>query len=203
MLALQPATLEAWDVRLEPLQAPHVEGLRAAAADGELWTLWYTSVPAPQETDAYVASALTGQADGHTLPWVVRDLQTDAIVGCTRFCNVVPSAHRVEIGYTWYAARAQRTRINTACKWLLLRHAFETLRCGVVSFQTDAQNARSQRAIERLGAKRDGVIRQAVARRDGSVRDSVVYSIIATEWPAVERALHQAATRLAQRDGVR
>ena len=136
-------------------------------------------------------AALLGQAAGHMLPWVVRDVAHDRIVGSTRYHDIVPSAARVEIGYTWYAASSQRTHVNTACKWLLLHHAFETLRCGVVGFRTDILNERSQRAIERLGARRDGVIRHHMARRDGSVRDTVMYSIVADEWPDVSRVLRR------------
>jgi N-acetyltransferase len=189
MLPLAPTTLEGFGVRLEPLDASHADALAAAAADGELWRLWFTSVPERNETASYIAAALAGQAAGHMLPWAVRDLASDTIVGSTRYHDVVPSAHRVEIGYTWYAARMQRTHVNAACKWLLLHHAFDTLGCGVVGLRTDRFNTRSQRAIERLGAQRDGVIRHNLARRDGTVRDTVMYSILAQEWPAVARAL--------------
>jgi RimJ/RimL family protein N-acetyltransferase len=181
--------LEGHGVRLEPLSHTHVDGLLAAASDGRLWDLWYTSVPEPGRVEAYIAEALAGQAAGHMLPWAVRELGSGDIVGTTRYHDIVASIDRVEIGYTWYAARWQRTHLNTACKMLLLGHAFETLGCAVVGLRTDNFNVRSQRAIEALGAKRDGVIRHHQARRDGSARDSVMYSILAHEWPDVRRHL--------------
>ncbi len=186
---MQPVTLEGHGVRLEPLAPAHADALAEATRDGALWTLWYTSVPAPHETAAYIETALAGQAAGHMLPWAVRDLAHDVIVGSTRYHDIVPAARRVEIGYTWYAARMQRTHVNAACKWLLLRHAFDTLGCGVVGLRTDRFNVRSQRAIEALGAQRDGVVRHHQARRDGTIRDSVMYSILAHEWPDVARGL--------------
>ena len=189
MQALQPVVLEGYGVRLEPMQPGHAHTLAEAASDGELWKLWYTSVPTPDEAPQYIADALKGMHDGHMMPWVVRDVASDSIVGSTRYHDIVPSAHRVEIGYTWYAARTQRTHVNPACKLLLMQHAFDTLGCGVVGLKTDRFNTRSQRAIEALGAQRDGVIRQHHARRDGSVRDSVVYSIVRAEWPDVRRGL--------------
>ncbi|MBX6364879.1 MAG: GNAT family N-acetyltransferase [Gemmatimonadetes bacterium] len=184
-----PVTLEGHGVRLEPLALDHVPALAEAAADGRLWELWFTSVPAPDETEAYVRKALAGQQAGHMLPWVVREATAGAIVGTTRYHDIVPEIDRVEIGYTFYAARWQRTHVNTACKLLLLRHAFEGLGCKVVGLRTDTFNFASQRAIEALGAKRDGVLRHHQARRDGTVRDSVMYSIVATEWPDVKRHL--------------
>jgi RimJ/RimL family protein N-acetyltransferase len=187
----EPVALEGHGVRLEPLTVRHVDGLLAAAADGKLWELWYTSVPAPEDTTAYIEAARAGQEAGHMLPWAVRELETDAIVGSTRYHDIIPSADRVEIGYTWYAARWQRTHVNRACKRLLLAHAFDTLGCGVVGLRTDLANTRSQLAIERLGARRDGVIRHQMRRRDGTVRDTVMYSILASEWPAVRDRLAQ------------
>ncbi len=184
-----PVTLEGHGVRLEPLTAAHREGLIAAASDGRLWELWFTSVPAPDETAKYIADALEGLAAGHMLPWAVRDLRTDTIVGSTRYHDIVTRVDRVEIGYTWYAASRQRSHVNSACKLLLLTHAFDTLGCAVVGFRTDNFNFRSQRAIEALGAKKDGVLRHHFPRRDGSVRDSVVYSILASEWGDVRRNL--------------
>jgi len=185
----QPATLEGHGVRLEPLEVSHLEGLMAAAKDGRLWELWFTSVPEPEQTRAYIDTAVKGQRDGHMLPWAVRELKTGAIVGSTRYHDIVSSADRVEIGWTWYAKRVQRTHINTACKLLLFGHAFETLQCKVVGLRTDNFNFRSQRAIEALGAKKDGVIRHHWPRRDGTVRDTVIYSVLATEWPDVKRHL--------------
>ena len=189
MLRVEPVTLAGRDVRLEPLHTGHEAGLAAAATDGELWKLWFTSVPEPKATRAYIAEALEGQHARHMLPWAIRDLPTDTIVGSTRYHDIVPAADRVEIGYTWYAKRCQRTHINTVCKLLLLGHAFETLGCAVVGLRTDNFNFRSQRAIQALGAKKDGVIRHHHSRRDGTVRDTVIYSIIATEWPDVKRHL--------------
>ncbi|HSV16185.1 MAG TPA: GNAT family N-acetyltransferase [Tepidisphaeraceae bacterium] len=189
MLKLFPTTLEGHGVRLEPLTVQHTEGLAAAAADGRLWELWFTSVPAPHEVGPYIETALAGQSAGHMLPWAVRELASGAMVGSTRYHDIVPAVERVEIGYTWYAARCQRSHVNTACKLLLLQHAFEYAGCAVVGFRTDNFNFRSQRAIEALGAKKDGVIRHHQARRDGTVRDSVMYSILAAEWPDVRRHL--------------
>lgn len=189
MIALAPVTLEGHGVRLEPLTPAHHDGLVAAAADGRLWELWFTSVPEPDQTAGYVADALAGQRAGHMLPWAVRELATDAIVGSTRYHDVVPPIDRVEIGYTWYAASWQRSHVNTACKLLLLAHAFDTLGCRVVGLRTDNFNFASQRAIAALGARLDGVLRHHHARRDGTVRDSVMFSILAAEWPDVRRHL--------------
>ena len=185
----EPVTLEGHGIRLEPLETAHGEALAAAASDGKLWELWYTSVPAPEEVAEYIAAALAGRRDGHMLPWAVRDVASGAIVGSTRYHDIMTSVDRVEIGYTWYAASRQRSHVNAACKLLLMAHAFETLGCRVVGFRTDNFNFRSQRAIEGLGAKKDGVLRHHMRRRDGSVRDSVMYSILLTEWPAVRRNL--------------
>lgn len=189
MRTSEPVTLEGHGVRLEPLSADHADGLIAAAADGELWELWFTSVPGATHVAGYIADALAGQLQGHMLPWAVRDLTTNTIVGSTRYHDIVPKVDRVEIGYTWYSASRQRSHVNSACKLLLLSHAFDTLGCQVVGFRTDNFNFRSQRAIEALGAKKDGVLRHHFARRDGTVRDSVMYSILASEWPQVHRHL--------------
>jgi N-acetyltransferase len=189
MILLAPVTLEGHGIRLEPLEPRHADALIAAASDGALWDLWFTSVPHPEETAEYIARALSGQRDGHMLPWAVRDLASDLVVGTTRFHDIVPDVDRVEIGYTWYAARMQRSHVNTACKLLLMAHAFESLGCGVVGLRTDKFNTRSQRAIEALGAGRDGVIRHHQARRDGTVRDTVMYSILRSEWPDIRRHL--------------
>lgn len=189
MIPPRPTVLEGHGVRLEPLARDHHDGLVAAAGDGELWTLWFTSVPAPAETHAYIAAALAGQDAGHMLPWAVRELDTGAIVGSTRYHDIVAAVDRVEIGYTWYARRCQKTHINTACKLLLLGHAFGELGCAVVGFRTDNFNFASQVAIVALGAKQDGVIRHHQSRRDGTVRDTVMFSILATEWRDVKRHL--------------
>jgi N-acetyltransferase len=154
-----------------------------------LWKLWFTSVPEPEQAHAYISAALAGQEAGHMLPWAVSDLASGAIVGSTRFHDIVPAVDRVEIGYTWYARRCQRSHVNTACKLLLLGHAFETLKCAVVGFRTDNFNFASQEAIAGLGAKKDGVIRHHQPRRDGTVRDTVMFSILAGEWPDVKRHL--------------
>lgn len=195
MIEPRPVALEGRGVRLEPLAREHHDGLVAAASDGELWKLWFTSVPSPEETHAYICAALAGQDAGHMLPWAVRDPETDTIVGSTRYHDIVPAIDRVEIGYTWYARRCQKTHVNTACKLLLLAHAFETLGCKVVGFRTDNFNFASQSAIEALGAKKDGVIRHHQARRDGTVRDTVMYSILAAEWLDVKRHLELRLTR--------
>lgn len=189
MIVPAPVTLEGRGIRLEPLHPDHAPAFAEAVRDGELWRLWFTAVPEPDKTEAYIASALDGQRAGHMLPWAVRELTSDAIIGSTRYHDIVPAIDRVEIGYTWYAARWQRSHVNTACKLLLLTHAFETLGCKVVGLRTDNFNFRSQRAIEALGAKKDGVLRHHQARRDGTVRDSVMYSILATEWRDVKRHL--------------
>ncbi|MGB0217918.1 MAG: GNAT family N-acetyltransferase [Sinimarinibacterium flocculans] len=191
-------TLEGHGVRLEPLALSHEDDLRAAAADGQLWTLWYTGVPEPAQTRSYIEAALEGQAQGHMLPWAVRDLASGRVVGSTRYHDIVAAIDRVEIGYTWYAASRQRSHVNTACKLLLLGHAFDRLRCAVVGLRTDNFNFASQRAIAALGAQRDGVMRHHAARRDGSVRDTVMFSILAAEWRDVKRHLE---LRLARRAG--
>jgi RimJ/RimL family protein N-acetyltransferase len=185
----KPVTLEGRGIRLEPLSPEHYEGLMAAASDGELWNLWFTSVPDPGATLTYIRDAAKGQAEGHMLPWAVRDLSDHTIVGSTRYHDIVPPIDRVEIGYTWYAQRCQRSHVNTTCKLLLLEHAFDTLGCAVVGLRTDNFNFRSQKAIEALGAKKDGVLRRHQARRDGTVRDSVMYSILKEEWRDVRRHL--------------
>jgi RimJ/RimL family protein N-acetyltransferase len=189
LITLEPVTLEGYGIRLEPLSPEHEGALRAALQEGELWKLWYTTIPEPHQVAAYIQSALAGQQQGHMLPWAVRELRSGAIVGSTRYHDVIADIDRVEIGYTWYASAWQRSHVNTACKLLLFTHAFETLGCKVVGLRTDNFNFRSQRAIEALGAKKDGVIRHHHARRDGSVRDSVMYSVLVGEWPDVKRHL--------------
>ena len=195
MIAPRPATLEGHGVRLEPLSREHEKGLAAAADDGKLWELWFTSVPEPDNTRAYIDAALKGQNDGHMLPWVVRDAKDGSIVGSTRYHDIIPAADRVEIGYTWYAQRCQRSHVNTACKLLLFEFGFDKVKCGVIGLRTDNFNFRSQRAIEALGAKKDGVIRHHAPRRDGTIRDTVMYSVLATEWPDVRRHLESRLRR--------
>ena len=182
-------------MRLEPLGREHHDGLVDAARDGELWNLWFTSVPAPAEAHTYIDAALAGRDAGHMLPWAVRELATGQVAGSTRYHDIVTAADRVEIGYTWYARRWQKSHVNTACKLLLLGHAFDTLGCAVVGLRTDNFNFTSQRAIEALGAKKDGVIRHHAPRRDGTVRDTVIYSILASEWGDVKRHLELRLTK--------
>ena len=189
MIDVRPIVLEGGGIRLEPLTEQHHDALAAAAADGRLWELWFIAVPPPEGMRTYVADALQGQRDGHMLPWAVRDLASGTIIGSTRYHDIIRSIDRVEVGYTWYAQSRQRTQVNTTCKLLLLRHAFEVLGCKVVGLRTDNFNFRSQRAIAALGAKQDGVIRHYGLRRDGTVRDVVMYSILAAEWPDVRRHL--------------
>jgi RimJ/RimL family protein N-acetyltransferase len=189
MIHPAPIQLEGHGVRLEPLASSHAPALQEAAADGQLWELWFTSVPEPDKVDAYISAALEGQRAGHMLPWVVRELTSGKVVGSTRYHDIVAPIDRVEIGYTWYARSWQRTHVNTACKLLLFQHGFQSLGCAVVGLRTDNFNFASQRAIERLGAKKDGVIRHHQARRDGSARDSVMYSVLRAEWPDVKRHL--------------
>lgn len=185
----EPVTLQAPQVRLEPMERSHVADLEEAARDGELWNLRITSVPAPGETQKYVEAALQGYEDGHMLPFVVRDIASGRIIGSTRYHDIVPAVERLEIGYTWYGRSWQRTHVNTTCKLLLLAHAFETLGAQLVGWRTDNYNFASQKAIERLGAKKDGVLRHHALRRDGTVRDTVMYSLAAGEWPEVKAHL--------------
>lgn len=186
-----PIVLQAHGVRLEPLAMAHVPALRRAAADGELWNLRVTSVPRPEDTEGYVAQALEMQSRGERLPWAVVDAASGRVLGCTSYHDIVAAVRRVEIGYTWYARSVQRSHVNTAAKLLLMAHAFDTLACNVVGWRTDIFNLASQRAIERLGARRDGVLRCHALRRDGSIRDTVMYSLLASEWPAVRERLHE------------
>jgi N-acetyltransferase len=199
MIHIAPITLERDGIRLEPLAVGHREGIMRAAADGELWSLWFTSVPRPEQTARWLESALAGATQGHMLPWAIRDLATGEIVGSTRYHDIVAAIDRVEIGYTFYAASRQRTRLNTTCKLMLLGHAFDVLGCKVVGLRTDNFNFRSQRAIEALGAKRDGVLRHHHPRPDGSARDTVMYSILANEWRDVRRHLEARLARHAGR----
>ena len=195
MLRPEPCTLETALVRLEPLAADHAVQLEAAARDGELWNLRFTSVPAPGETTGYVAAALKGRDDGHMLPFVVRDRPSGRVIGSTRYHDIVPAVERLEIGYTWYGASWQRSHVNTTCKLLLLTHAFETLGAKLVGWRTDNYNFASQRAIERLGAHKDGVLRHHALRRDGTVRDTVMYSLAEGEWPEVKAHLQYELAR--------
>lgn len=185
---IAPVVLSGRHVSLEPLRAEHAEGLRAAVADGELWRLWFTAVPQPDQIETYIETALEGQATGNDLPFVVRDAE-GAIVGSTRYCHIESANQRLEIGYTWYAKRVQRTALNTEAKLLLLGHAFEALEAIAVEFRTNWFNFRSREAIARLGAKQDGVLRNAMRMPGGGFRDTVVFSIIESEWPIVKTHL--------------
>ena len=189
MAFVEPVTLKARDLALVPLSLGHEEGLRAAAADGELWKLRVTSVPEPHETRAYIETALQGREAGQRFAFAVTEAETGTVLGSTSFHDILPAVKRVEIGYTWYAKRCQRTHVNTTCKLLMLTHAFDTLGCNVVGWRTDNFNFASQQAIERLGAKKDGVIRGHAMRRDGTIRDTVMYSLRSGEWPEVKAQL--------------
>jgi RimJ/RimL family protein N-acetyltransferase len=186
---IEPVTLRGTHVTLEPLAREHGAAIRAAAADGELWELWYTSVPAPEKTDAWLDAALDMRERQDALPFAVRHNASGDIVGSTRYFNVDAANRRLEIGHTWYAKRVQRSAVNTECKLLLLTHAFEALKCIAVEFRTHWFNHTSRAAIARLGAKQDGVLRNHQILPDGSRRDTVVFSIIDGEWPAVRRHL--------------
>ena len=195
-MSLPLVVLEDDYVVLEPLAREHVPGLEAAAADGELWNLWFTSAPAPGNMAEYVDKALAGHQAGLMLPFAVREKRSGEIVGTTRLYDHVQDPRRVAIGYTWYAKRWQKSHVNTACKRLLLEHAFEQLGCVAVEFHTDHRNQDSQRAIERLGAVREGVLRSHKRRPDGSLRDTVCYSILDREWADVEKWLDLRLGRL-------
>lgn len=177
--------MSANDVRLEPLTTDHEAGLRLAAADGELWRIPITSVPSPEETGIYIAKALQGRADGSRFAFAVFEEDSAVVLGSTSYHDILPEVRRVEIGYTCYASRVQRTHVNTTCKLLLLTHAFDILNCNVVGWRTDDFNFASKRAIELLGAKKDGVIRGQAMRRDGTIRDTVMFSLTKGEWPSV------------------
>ncbi len=189
MAFVEPVTLKLRGIALVPLALTHEDGLRAAAADGELWKLRITSVPEPEGTRGYIEAALKMREDGNRFAFAVTDEASGTVLGSTSFHDIVPAIKRAEIGYTWYAKRCQRTHVNTTCKLLMLTHAFETLGCNVVGWRTDNFNFASQRAIERLGAKKDGVIRGHAIRRDGTIRDTVMYSVAAGEWPEVKAQL--------------
>jgi N-acetyltransferase len=189
MAFVEPVTLSQRGVQLVPLGLAHEDGLRAAAADGELWNLRITSVPEPHETRAYIETALQMRADGNRFAFAVTDEFSGKVLGSTSFHDILPAVKRVEIGYTWYAKSVQRTHVNTTCKLLMMGHAFERLSCHVVGWRTDNFNFASQAAIERLGAKKDGVIRGQALRRDGTIRDTVMYSMRSGEWPEARAQL--------------
>ena len=189
MAFVEPVTLRERGVRLEPLALAHEDGLRAAAADGELWKLRITSVPEPHETRAYIETALQMRADGNRFAFAVVDDATGTVLGTTSYHDILPAVKRVEIGWTWYRKSVQRSHVNTIAKLLMMGHAFDQLGCNVVGWRTDNYNFASQRAIERLGAKKDGVIRGHALRRDGTIRDTVMYSMRSGEWPEARAQL--------------
>jgi len=189
MRFVEPVTLAGRHATLSPLAREHEAAVKAAAADGQLWRLWYTGVPAPDQTAGWIEAALAMRESQGALPFVIRDNASGDIVGSTRYFNVEAAHRRLEIGHTWHAQRVQRTAINTEAKLLLLTHAFETLNCIAVEFRTNFFNFQSRRAIERLGAKQDGILRNHQLTPDGTLRDTVVFSIISGEWPAVKRNL--------------
>ena len=189
MSFVQPLVMRHNGVRLEPLALSHEDGLRAAAADGELWKLRITSVPEPHETRAYIETALKMREDGHRFAFAVVDDATGTVLGTTSYHDILPAVKRVEIGWTWYRKSVQRSHVNTTCKLLMMGHAFDQLGCNVVGWRTDNYNFASQRAIERLGAKKDGVIRGHALRRDGTIRDTVMYSMRSGEWPEARAQL--------------
>lgn len=189
MRFVEPVTLTGRHATLEPLAREHEAAVSAAAADGALWRLWYTGVPAPERTAAWIEAALAMRENQGAMPFVIRANATREVVGSTRYFNVEAAHRRLEIGHTWYAQRAQRTAVNTECKLLLLTHAFDALACIAVEFRTSYFNFQSRRAIERLGAKQDGILRNHQILPDGTRRDTVVFSIIDGEWPAVKRHL--------------
>lgn len=195
MQPVGPVTLERAPVRLVPLGLEHEDGLRRAAADGQLWNLRVTSVPEPEQTRAYIETALQGRAQGHRFAFAVLAAADGEVIGSTSYHDIVPAVERLEIGWTWYAASRQRSAVNTTAKLLLMQHAFETLGAQLVGWRTDNYNFASQRAIERLGARKDGVLRHHALRRDGTVRDTVMYSLAAGEWPEVKAHLLWQLTR--------
>ena len=189
MAFVEPVTLTARGVTLVPLALAHEDGLRAAAADGELWKIRVTSVPEPEQTRQYIEDALRMREAGNRFAFAVTDSNTGAVLGCSSFHDIVPAVKRVEIGWTWYGKSSQRSHVNSVAKLLLMTHAFETLGCHVVGWRTDNFNFASQAAIERLGAKKDGVLRGHALRRDGTIRDTVMYSLRSGEWPEAKAQL--------------
>jgi len=189
MAFVEPITLTARGITLLPLALEHEDGLRAAAADGELWNIRVTSVPEPEKTRSYIEDALAMREAGNRFAFAVTDAESGKVLGSTSYHDILPAVKRVEIGWTWYAKSVQRSHVNTTCKLLLMTHAFETLGCHVVGWRTDNFNFASQNAIERLGAKKDGVIRDHALRRDGTIRDTVMYSLRTGEWPEVKAHL--------------
>ncbi|MBE0681756.1 MAG: GNAT family N-acetyltransferase [Anaerolineales bacterium] len=186
---IQPVTLAGTHSILEPLSLDHLDGIKEAVKDGELWNLWFTSIPSPEKAEAYIKTALDMRENAGAMPFIVREKGTGKIIGCTRYFNMDEANQRLEIGYTWYAESYQRTAVNTECKYLLLSHAFEKLEAIAVEFRTHWHNLKSRAAIARLGAKQDGVLRNHTKSADGVYRDTVVFSIINLEWPVVKQSL--------------
>jgi len=186
---IEPVTLTGSKVIVEPLALEHADGMKEAVKDGELWKLWYTSIPSPEKVEEYIKTALGMRESAGAMPFIVRDKESNRIIGCTRYFNVDEDNQRLEIGYTWYSESYQRTAVNTECKYLLLSHAFEKLEAIAVEFRTHWHNHKSRAAIARLGAKQDGVLRNHIKSADGVYRDTVVFSIINLEWPAVKQSL--------------
>ena len=195
MAFVEPITLSKNGVRLVPLALEHEDGLRQAAADGALWNIRVTSVPEPQDTRKYIEDALAMREAGHRFAFCVTDEATGRVLGSSSYHDILHAVKRVEIGYTWYAKSVQRSHVNTTCKLLLMTHAFETLGCHVVGWRTDNFNFASQAAIERLGARKDGVLRGHALRRDGTIRDTVMYSLRSGEWPEVKAQLLHSLTK--------
>jgi RimJ/RimL family protein N-acetyltransferase len=189
MAFVEPTTLIDRNVRLEPLGLAHEAGLRSAAADGELWNIRITFVPEPDQTRQYIEDALTMREAGSRFAFAVIEDSTGKVLGSTSYHDILPAVKRVEIGYTWYGKSSQRSHVNTTCKLLMMQHAFETLGCHVVGWRTDNFNFASQAAVERLGAKKDGIIRGHAMRRDGTIRDTVMYSLRSGEWTEVKAQL--------------
>ena len=201
MLPVLPVTLADDRLRLEPLGLHHAEGLARAAADGELWTIRVTSVPDPGDTRGYIERSLQGFAEGHRLAFAVIDAGSGEVIGSSSYHDIVPAVDRLEIGYTWYAKSRQRSHVNASAKLLLMTHAFENLGARLVGWRTDNFNFASQRAIERLGARKDGVLRHHAVRRDGTIRDTVMYSMTAAEWPEAKAELESRLARKAALGG--
>jgi len=186
---IEPITLEGTKIILEPLSLEHTDGMIEAVKDGELWNLWYTTIPSPTKVDDYINKALAMRENAGAMPFIIREKGSNKIIGCTRYFNVDEDNYRLEIGYTWYSESYQRTSVNTECKYLLLSHAFEKLDAIAVEFRTHWHNHKSRAAIARLGAKQDGVLRNHTKSADGVYRDTVVFSVINLEWPAVKQSL--------------
>ncbi|MEI6660947.1 MAG: GNAT family protein [Comamonadaceae bacterium] len=195
MAFVEPITLSARGVSLVPLALAHEDGLRAAAADGELWNIRVTSVPEPKDTRKYIEDALAMREAGHRFAFAVIEDSSGKVIGSSSYHDIVPAIHRLEIGYTWYAKSYQRSHVNSTCKLLLMSHAFETLGCHVVGWRTDNFNFASIAAIERLGAKKDGVLRGHALRRDGTIRDTVMFSLRSGEWPEIRAELLHALNK--------